>query len=292
MRTELRTTAQRAADQAADGATRAGVEIRLLHEVREVREASALFAEVWGTGGNDAQLPSDILRALVHAGNYAAGAFDGSTLVGAVMGFLGTDNGGMYLHSHILGVSAQRRGGNIGFALKQHQRAWALAHDMRKVTWTFDPLVRRNAHFNLQKLGADAGAYHESFYGQMTDGINAGDESDRLLVVWELDAPRVSEAASGHLREPSRGDLLASGANVALSEDAEGRPQSHPVTGATVLCVTPENIVTLRQDDVQSALDWRKALRETLGSAMQDGYRVSGFTRSGWYVLRREADYE
>jgi predicted GNAT superfamily acetyltransferase len=288
MRTELRT----AAHHAAEAATRAEVDIRLLTEVSEVRETSRLFVDIWGVGSDGAQLPPDVLRALVHAGNYAAGAFVNERLVGAVVGFLGTDNDGTYLHSHILGVSAQHRGGHIGFALKQHQRAWALEHDLRKVTWTFDPLVRRNAYFNLQKLGADAAAYHESFYGQMTDGINAGDESDRLLVVWELDTARVAEAASGHLPDPSSDDLLSSGASVALSEDARGRPQARPVSGATALCVTPENIVNLRKEDVQTALSWRKALRETLGHAMQDGYRVSGFTRTGWYVLSREADHE
>ena len=288
MRTELRT----AADQAADAAARARVDIRLLGGVDEVREASRLVADIWGTGSNDAQLPSDVLRALVHAGNYAAGAFADGALVGAVVAFLGIDNQATYLHSHILGVSAQRRGSNIGFALKQHQRAWALEHGLRKVTWTFDPLVRRNAYFNLQKLGADAAAYHESFYGQMTDGINAGDESDRLLIEWDLDTTRVSEAASGHQPEPSSDDLLASGASVALSEDSRGGPEAHAVSGTTALCVTPENIVRLRRQDAQTALRWRKALRETLGSAMHDGFRVSGFTRSGWYVLSREADHE
>ena len=287
MSIELRTGAELAAEHAAKAAARSGIDLRLLTEVSEIKQATRLFADVWGTGTNEAGLPSDVVRALVHAGNYAAGAFAGDVLVGAVVAFLGFEDDELFAHSHILGVSAEHRGANIGFALKQHQRAWALSRGLRKVTWTFDPLVRRNAYFNLHKLGAEAAQYHESFYGRMSDGINAGDESDRLVIVWNLDEPRVEEAASGRLRELSSDELVTSGATVALSEDA-GTPRTGSVSGRTVLCATPENIVALRRSDVQSALGWRRALRDTLGSAVQDGYRVAGFTRSGWYVLRRE----
>jgi predicted GNAT superfamily acetyltransferase len=168
----------------------------------------------------------------------------------------------------------------VGFALKEHQRAWALANGIRKVTWTFDPLVRRNAHFNLQKLGATAAEYHERFYGAMMDGINAGDESDRLLIVWNLDDDRAVEAASGRLDEPS------GKGTVALSADGNA-PQRGEMSGDIVLCQTPEDIIALREADPKRALQWRIALRETLGAALQDGYDVAGFTRAGWYVLGR-----
>lgn len=278
---------QRAAADAADAAARAGVDIARLESLDDLVAASTLFAEVWGTGGDDSQLPPELFRAITHAGNYAAGAYAHGTLVGAVMGFLGRDDEGTYLHSHILGVSPQHRGGNIGFALKCDQRAWALAAGIDKITWTFDPLVRRNAHFNLQKLGAHATAYFESFYGTMRDGINAGDESDRLLAVWHLSDAKAIEAASGRLDEPAAGD-----AAEALGADAGGVPRAYDASGASLRCATPDDIVALRRSDPALARRWRLALRDALGGAMQDGYRVAGFARSGWYVLSRDGERE
>jgi predicted GNAT superfamily acetyltransferase len=281
--------ARQAGADAGKAAERAGVELALLGGPSEIRAASALFSTVWGTANTDAHIPPDLLRALTHAGNYAAGAYAGDELVGAVVGFLGRDGDGPYLHSHILGVAGAARGANIGFALKLHQRAWALDAGLRKITWTFDPLVRRNAYFNLNKLGAHADAYHERFYGSMTDGINAGDESDRLLVVWQLDADSVTRAAGDDRHEPNLDSLRASGATSALCATSGGDPETAKVVGDVVLCATPEDAIAIRRGDPDLALRWRRALRDTLGGALSDGYSVSGFTRSGWYVLERDA---
>ncbi len=274
----------RAGEQALAAADRAGADIVSIDDPAGIRRVSALFDEIWGTDPESAILPVGVLRALVHAGNYAAAAFRGGDMVGAVVGFLGQDDWGPYLHSHILGLSARSQGGSIGFALKQHQRAWSLAAGIRKVTWTFDPLVGRNAFFNLQKLGASAGHYYENFYGEMTDGINAGDESDRVLIVWDLGDERSLRAADGALAEPE-----SNGSALALSENGDGEPQVRSVDAPTVLCSTPKDVVALRRTDPPRALRWRHALRETLGAYMNDGYTVSGFTRSGLYVLDHDA---
>lgn len=53
--------------------------------------------------------------------------------------------------------------------------------------WTFDPLIRRNAHVNLVKLGATVRAYHPDFYGELADVINGSDRTDRFEVGWRLD---------------------------------------------------------------------------------------------------------
>jgi predicted GNAT superfamily acetyltransferase len=274
------TLVKRAALDAEDAASRAGVDVAVLEGMEQLTAASALFADVWQTG-DESQLPAELMRALTHAGNYAAGAYANGELVGAIAGFYGRDDGGVYLHSHILGVAKGRRGSNVGFALKEHQRAWSLRRGITKITWTFDPLVRRNAHFNLQKLGAFAVEYHERFYGSMMDGINAGDESDRLLVVWRLDDHRAVEAASQRLPEPDDGGTVALSAGGA-------EPQRGELRGDRVLCGTPEDIVALRAADPGRALRWRIALRETLGTALHDGYGVTGFSRGGWYVLGRD----
>ncbi|HYZ93785.1 MAG TPA: GNAT family N-acetyltransferase [Actinomycetota bacterium] len=282
---ELNELAEHASSQARDAAVRAGVEVRVLDEIDEFRRASEIFESIWGTGPANAQMPAELIRALTHAGSYAAGAWLDGSMAGAVVGVLGRDRLGDHLHSHILGVDRAVRTRGVGYALKQHQRAWALEHGLRRVMWTFDPLVRRNAHFNLHKLGAEAASYEDNFYGSMTDGVNAGDESDRLFVSWRLDADRTVEAASGRLSELNADALLGGGAVVGLEADGS-RAASHDAP--LVLCATPENIVSVRREDPNLALRWRHALRDTLGDAMRSGYVVRGFTRSGWYVLSRD----
>lgn len=274
-----------AAHEAALRAAEAGgVDVRDVHDLAQVRAVARLLDEVWGSPEDDPLMAPGMLRALTHAGNYAAAAYVSDAMVGAVTGFLGRDEDGVYLHSHILGVTAEHRGARVGFALKQHQRAWALERGMGKVTWTFDPLVRRNAYFNVQKLGARAGEYLVRFYGSMNDGINAGDETDRLLMVWHLDDPRVDAAAGGGLQEPDVEALLSAGAGVVLT-------QAGAVDAGAwrdvVLCATPQDAVALRKQDRPAAMSWRVALRDTLGAALSEGYRVTGFARSGWYVLER-----
>ena len=191
--------AARAEAQARDAAANAGIEVRDVHSMREVKDVSELFDRVWGSKENDPLMAPGMLRAMTHAGNYAAAAYVDAEMVGAVTGFLGTDDDGPFLHSHILGVVDGHRGGHIGFALKQHQRAWVVANGLQKVTWTFDPLVRRNAFFNVQKLGATASEYLVRFYGTMSDSINAGDETDRLLISWDVTSIYVDRAATGQL---------------------------------------------------------------------------------------------
>jgi predicted GNAT superfamily acetyltransferase len=285
--------AARARTAADEAARRAGVQVADIHEVDEHRQVAALFVEVWNTSVQEAPCTPALLRALAHSGNYVAGAWREGRLVGASAGFLHPDRNGLALHSHITGVSAAAQGGSIGLALKQHQRAWALARGIGRVTWTFDPLVRRNAWFNLVKLGAEGIEYLPDFYGPMDDAINAGDETDRLLISWRLEDDRALAAAGGDAAAPSLEALRAAGAAVILSEGDDGRPALAEPAGEeepapdTLLAWVPADAVALRAADPALALAWRRALRESLGAAVGRGFVATGMTRSGWYVLRR-----
>lgn len=274
---------------AAKAAAAAGVRIAELTELHQLRRASEIFSAIWSRSPNDAPpLPVEVMRAMSHAGNYVSGAFapDGEML-GALCGFLGRQGGDVVLHSHILGVLPKTQSRSLGFALKEHQRAWSLQNGIDEVLWTFDPLVSRNAYFNLTKLGADADAYYVNFYGEMNDGINAGEESDRVLIVWRLQSKRARSAADQSLAEPDPQAILSSGAQVVLAPDPRGAPVGESPSADTVLCKIPADIVELRGRDRALARAWRLAVRETLGVALEDGYRVQGVSRSGWYSLKR-----
>jgi len=265
---------------------RAGVEARDLVALDDILRACTLLDEVWDAPRNTI-LPTNLARAMSHAGACFAAAFAGGEMVGVVVGFVGFREGS-HLHSHLLGVRPGGEHQGVGFALKQHQRLWALERDLTTACWTFDPLVRRNAYFNLGKLGAVLSAYHVDFYGAMQDGLNVGDETDRALVRWELTSPRATSAVVEGPPDVDVDRLITTGAVVILDEDLDFGPVVTYQGGDTLLCRIPTDVVAMRQRDPALALLWRKALRVTLGRALTNGYVATGISRSGWYVLERE----
>ena len=226
------------------------VEVRTLVRLTDLQAVDALFVSVWGAG--TPVLGVELLRALSHEGGYVSGAFLQGELVGASAGFLGRHGDRLSLHSHVTGVSPRARGAHVGRALKLHQREWAASQGIEVVTWTFDPLVRRNAWFNIGRLGARPVEYLVDFYGPMPDPINAGDESDRLLMVWDVSSPLPTVVLDG---------------------------EQHRVIP------TPEDIESLRGTDPVAARHWRARLRAELSGPVADG-QVVGFTREGDYLIR------
>jgi predicted GNAT superfamily acetyltransferase len=257
-----------------------------LKELNAIRALERLFADVWERPGQP-PIGSDVLMALAHSGNYVAGAYLDDRLVGGLVGWLGGSLPDLHLHSHVLGVVAESQARGLGFELKQHQRTWCLERGVKEVVWTFDPLVKRNAYFNLNKLGAEARDYLINFYGEMTDGINAGEQSDRILVSWPLDSRQAEEAAAGRPHDPSADDLERWRIDGLLSIGSGGEPVTGSLTARVVTCQVPDDIVALRRSNPQLAREWRMAVRGALTRAFDAGYRISGVTRSGWYVLER-----
>jgi predicted GNAT superfamily acetyltransferase len=273
------------ASQARDAATAAAaqgrVEIRPLDQVPDVIAASQLIAEVWEDDG-PAKAPPEFLRALSYAGNYVVGGFLEGEIVSASVAFLGLDGGPLKLHSHITCVRPDLQGRALGFAVKQDQRAWALARGIDVIEWTTDPLVRRNGFFNLQKLGAEMIGYHVDFYGNMADGLNAGEESDRVVVRWNLRDERAVAASEGRLDAPAE-----TGDGFALLDEAGSNGVAPPAGNLRARAWVPPDIVRMRADDREQAHAWRVALRASFGAAIMAGFHARGMTRDGWYLLSR-----
>ena len=270
--------AMKAAAEAAGSAARnARVTVRELGGIAELSAVERLYDEIWHPDAA-APIATELLCAFAKAGNYVVGAFDTEQLVGACVGFFSAPARAT-LHSHITGVSPHLLGRSVGYALKLHQRAWALQRGVTAIEWTFDPLVRRNAYFNLVKLGARAVEYLPNFYGGLRDAINAGDETDRLLVRWDLLAPDARAARPG----------AETNAPVALEAAADGAPVLGMLDADLSLVAVPSDIETLRSQDPERAKQWRTAMRTALGGLMASGARVSRFDREGWYVVEGRA---
>ena len=246
-------------------------EVRPLASMVEIVQAVDVLSQIWGEPG---PLSAEMLRALGHAGGYASGAWVDDELVGVSAGFLARRDGVLLLHSHISGVATRWQGRGIGLALKKHQQGWAKAQGLSAIEWTFDPLGRRNAHFNLGTLGATIIGFEPGFYGTMRDALNAGDESDRAIVRWPV-GPTLS------------GRVNVGNTNVILSSDEHGDPVVDVSSASVVRAWIPDDHAAMRAAEPERARRWRLALRESFGVAVRDGYVAVDMTRDGWYTLVR-----
>lgn len=228
-----------------------GFEIRMLDGAEEMASIVTIFQQVWGTVTPIVNV--ELLQAVAHSGGYVSAVYEHDRLMGASFAFLARHVGEEALHSHVTGVLPGLQHAGAGRLMKQHQREWAASRGIPWITWTFDPLIRRNAWFNLGLLGACVAEYLVNFYGTMSDSINAHDESDRLMVAWPT--------------------------------DPDAQPPQPPAGGTLVEVATPEDIVVLRRTDPAEALQWRHRVRRELGDRLAAGAVVTAFTRDGKYVL-------
>jgi predicted GNAT superfamily acetyltransferase len=186
---------------------RGEIEVRACEGLDEFRACVALQREIWGEADLEI-VPDTIFVVAEHTGGQILGAFDEKRLVGFTLSMPGLRNGAVYLHSHMTGVATDYRDRGVGRMLKLFQRDEALSRDIRLIEWTFDPLEMRNAHFNLNRLGAIARRYLPNFYGITSSPLHRGLATDRLVAEWQLDSPRVLAALNGELPNPEFADSI------------------------------------------------------------------------------------
>lgn len=231
------------------------IQVRELDNLQDQDFGRNIFDITWSMDAGT-EITPNLLQAMVHSGSYLSGAFIDNKIVGAAFAFPAT-NGGLHLHSHMTAVLPEFRDKGVGYALKIDQWNWAKKKNYSHLSWTFDPLVRRNAKLNIAKLGVDISAYHPNFYGDMPDALNAGDESDRLMVSWrtDIDAPKAREL----ITKPETGDILIE---------------------------IPEDIVAIRSKNQSESMKWRRQVREQFLAAFEKNGKVVGFSANNEYVVR------
>ncbi|MGN7978523.1 GNAT family N-acetyltransferase [Microbacterium sp. 22195] len=224
--------------------------IRELDTVELIIDAQGLLDSIRGA---NRVIDAGTLRALQQSGNYVVGLFDDSEgedrMVGASIAFFG-EPGKRTMHSHITALLPEYRGRGWGRELKEHQRQWAFSREVGRITWTFDPLVARNAHFFLTVLGARVTGYTVNRYG-IFGGGDAGDESDRLDVEWAL----------ADIAKPPASDAVV--ATVEIPTDVEG----------------------MRETDPAAAHEWRLRLRADIEEQLSQGRRLAGFETGRGYLF-------
>jgi len=231
------------------------VQVQILETLTDQNLARGIFDETWAMDAGT-EITPNLLQAMVHNGAYLSGAFIGEKCVGAAFAFPAT-TAGLHLHSHMTAVLDDYRDKGIGYSLKIDQWNWAKKNNYKEITWTFDPLVARNAKLNLIKLGVDISDYYPNFYGDMPDALNAGDESDRVMASWKVVGNQ--PVAKSVIINPDKADTLIK---------------------------IPADIVTIRSEDISENLKWRHKVRDEFMRAFEKGGKVVGFSANNEYVVR------
>jgi predicted GNAT superfamily acetyltransferase len=278
--------------------------IRDLKSIDDLSQLKAVEKEVWGMADEDA-LPLTLAIALRAAGNIFVGAFDKDKhnnkekMVGFAFGFLGREHGQTTLHSHMLAVLDPYRHLDLGTRLKQAQRERAMAMGVHEMTWTFDPLQSRNAHFNFSKLGVVSDTYKVDFYGPETSSMLHRNGTDRLWVRWILNSRRVRDRLAGKNTSTRTETLDAMKLLAPLVRfDPSGKPAradlAESLARQRVSIEIPGDILEVERADMALAREWRDATRWAFREALKAGFFVAEFCRSirgqqgpGAYLLQR-----
>ncbi|MGH2710712.1 MAG: GNAT family N-acetyltransferase [Actinomycetota bacterium] len=252
------------------------ISIRPVADQAEARRAAELLDRVWQ---ERRVIGIPLLWAMAGHGGQVLAAFRGDEVVGTQVGVVGLREGKPALHSHITGVLPEVQHRGVGFLLKKAQRDWCLERGIERVTWTFDPMVARNAYFNLVKLGAVAERFHRNYYGEMDDAFNRGERSDRVEVVWDLSSGRVRRALGEIPREESEERNMVVSSPVI--EDDDGRPiiSDVPADAGLMSVAVPSDYHALRDRDTDLAHAWRDAVGDALEKAFEFGFRATSFSK-------------
>ncbi len=283
------------------------IAIRDLKSIDDLTQLKALEKEVWGMADEDT-LPLTLAIALKTAGNIFVGAFetakdsknkDKEKIVGFAFGFPGREHGLTTLHSHMLAVLDQYRHLDLTLRLKQAQRERAMGMGIHEMTWTYDPLQSRNAHFNFAKLGVVSDTYKVDFYGPETSSVLHRNGTDRLWVRWILDSRRVRDRLSGK-NVNSRTETLDGLRLLAplVRFDPSGKPAranlADSLARQRVSIEIPGDILEVERTDMSLAREWREATRWAFREALKAGFVVAEFCRSirgqqgpGAYLLQQ-----
>lgn len=228
------------------------IEIRPLTTHAEFEEAVRLQKQIWGFEEIEL-LPRRLFVVATKVGGQVFGAFDQQRMIAFVLAIPGLKPGGRtYLHSHMLGVLPEYRDQGIGRMLKLRQREDALERGVSLLEWTFDPLELKNAHFNIERLGAIVARYVLNQYGTTTSHLHAGLPTDRCVAEWWLDHSRVQAVL-------------------------RGQPERLPAVAEIPI---PSNIAWIRQNEPGHAREIQAQASEQFLKHFQQGLAVVGFRRT------------
>ena len=305
------------------------ITVRPVESVDEYRACQEIQRRAWGITEEGYVVPVATMISVQHAGGLVLGAFEGDRLVGFAFAYLGRVRGQWALYSQLAGVDPSVQDRGVGGQLKLAQRAWAKEQGLALVAWSFDPLQAGNANFNLHRLGAFCRTYEVNYFGERTDALNTGLDTDRLLAEWPVeDTPCrwqgegmepvdliPTETVGEGLRRPAPTPLpppphggrggdggddhtQAAGSLIPPLPQSGGGGQGGGGRPSQPLHLDiPPNLNAIKSHDPALARTWQLAVRDAFQRAFAAGYVAMDFARETaeqgprtYYILRRPAE--
>lgn len=236
--------------------------VRHCHGIPEFQACVRVEREVWQSSDVDI-IPIPLFVVASEIGGQVLGAFQGKDLVGFTLAIAGWRDRKPFLHSHMTAVLEGYRNRGVARALKLFQKENALARGIALIEWTFDPLVAKNAYFNLMRLGAIARRYLPNVYGITTSPLHGSLPTDRLVAEWHLRSARVRTVLAG-------------------------KQLNAPKTKKAVRITIPSGVEELRSSDPTRARELQSDLQREFIKWFGKGYAATAILPSGGgmeYVL-------
>lgn len=259
------------------------ISIRPINSIFEMHEVEELQRIVWQVPDIEV-VPNSQLIAAVKAGGVLLGAFDREKMVGFAYGFVSYEKGQMAHHSHMLAVLPEYRNYKLGEKLKRAQKDFVLRQGVTMMSWTFDPLQSLNAYFNFHKLGVVSDTYFVDFYGDDAPSFLHQNSTDRLWVFWHLD------------QEKPKPEVYLENVKRLVQLEKGEIPSTFDLNDEEYLAIEiPTNINKLQDENLELAVEWRKATRNAFVESFRKGYTATEFYRMnrdgqdyGVYLLKRK----
>ena len=264
----------------------AEIEIRAVRTPEEFAACVDLQRQTWGYGFSEV-VPVSMMQITVKMGGICTGAFGpGGDLLGVVFGVTGIRGGELAHWSHMLAVRSDARNMGIGRRLKRFQKEQLLVHRVNTMYWTFDPLVARNAHLNLNHLGARITGYVPDMYGTSDSDLHQLG-TDRFIARWDLlgscgPRARTDRKAGVDGSSESRPVIGVPGDNDRVPSDAD-----------VVEVLIPSDIEAIEAHSFEEAFRWRLSTRRALTRLLDGPYDITGFVSGrdhARYVVSRTAN--
>ena len=260
--------------------------IRPFASIEEFKECVRFQEETWGEGFSE-RVAVAVLKVSQRLGGIASGAYDAEGgLAGFVFGMTGVQAGQIVHWSDMLAVRPESQDAGLGTRLKAYQRDELLSRGITRMHWTFDPLEAKNAHLNLNKLGAVAGEYVQDMYGGTDSPLHRGIGTDRFVPTWAMDSPRVIERlVEGRPGPDPGGDQGAPPAFPVRREGGLDLPGEADlaIEADRLLVPIPSSIQALRDASLEAAVRWRAATRSVLTTYVKRGFEAREFYRRDGY---------
>jgi predicted GNAT superfamily acetyltransferase len=232
------------------------VEVKRVKTIEDFKKISEIQKSAWGFTDLDVE-PLHLMTRVQKYGGLVHGLYVDGVLSGYTYATLGKWEGEYFIYSHMAAVRKEHQSRGFGFLLKKAQREEVLKMGYDVMRWNFDPLESMNAYFNFHRLGVISSEYERNIYGVGESGLHKGLPTDRLIATWDLKSDRVIKKMKG--KNPS-----------ILEEIPQNRLSI--LAKKTAYIEIPKDIRSLKESNMDKAIEWRAQTRALFEQAFKKGY--------------------